>query len=45
MLSWGIIVGGGTMAVHELPRLSSLGPWIAAAAYIIGLSLFLVGRF
>lgn len=45
VLSWGIIVGGGTATVHLFPGLASLGPWIAAASYIIALSLILVGRF
>ena len=43
--SWLIIVGGGLAAVHFFPQYESLGPWAAAAAYIICLSLFVLGRF
>lgn len=45
VLSWTVIVGGGTLAVAWLPGLESLGPWIAAATYITILGLFLLGRF
>lgn len=45
VLSWVLIVGGGLMMVGTFPNLESLGPWIAASAYIIILSLFLLGRF
>lgn len=45
ILSWGVIIGGGWMFVRFAPGLESLGPWIAAALYIILLSLALVGRF
>jgi len=45
VLSWLVIVGGGTMAVEFLPGLSSLGPWIAAAVYIVLLSQYLLFRF
>lgn len=45
ILSWVVIVGGGTALVEYWPDLSSLGPWMAAAAYIILLSLLLLSRF
>jgi len=45
VLSWSIIVGGGFAMIRWAPRLESLGPWIAASAYIIVLCLFLVARF
>jgi MATE family multidrug resistance protein len=45
VLSWGIIVAGGEAMVRLAPQLESLGPWLAAAAYIIALSLFLMARF
>ncbi len=45
VLSWALIVGGGELLVRQAPGLGSLGPWIAAAAYIIALSLFFLGRF
>lgn len=44
-LSWTVIVGGGRAMVWLAPQLESLGPWIAAAAYIIILSIVLVLRF
>jgi multidrug resistance protein, MATE family len=45
VLSWVLIVGGGLMMVWVFPGLESLGPWIAASAYIIILSFFLLARF
>ncbi|HVU63456.1 MAG TPA: MATE family efflux transporter [Phycisphaerales bacterium] len=45
VLSWTVIVGGGWAFVYLAPGLSSTGPWIAAAAYIILLSLALGWRF
>lgn len=44
-LSWGVIVGGGWFAVNHLRSLSSYGPYIAASAYVILLSLMLLWRF
>jgi Na+-driven multidrug efflux pump len=45
VLSWLLIVGGGFAFVNFLPSLQSLGPWIAAASYIIALSVFLSLRY
>jgi len=45
VLSWGLIVGGGWMLVRFAPQLESLGPWIAASAYIIVLGLWMAARF
>lgn len=45
VLSWSLIVGGGVALIRLAPSLESLGPWIAAAAYIIVLGLWLVIRF
>ncbi len=45
VLSWSVIVGGGAAMIRWAPRLESLGPWIAASAYIIILCLFLLFRF
>jgi MATE family multidrug resistance protein len=45
ILSWTLIVGGGEAMVRLAPGLASLGPWMAAASYIIVLSLFLLARF
>jgi MATE family multidrug resistance protein len=44
-LSWVLIVGGGEFMVRVYPHLGSLGPWVAASAYIVILSLALTGRF
>lgn len=45
ILAWTIIVGAGWALVYLAPGLQSLGPWIAAAAYIIVLSLAILWRF
>jgi len=45
ILSWSVIIGGGWLFVRFAPGLESLGPWIAAALYIISLSLALLYRF
>jgi MATE family multidrug resistance protein len=45
LASWSVIVGGGFAFVTYAPGLSSLGPWIAAAAYIATLCLLLLSRF
>lgn len=41
--SWVFIVGGGVAMVFLFPQLESIGPWIAAAVYIIiyGLTMWL----
>jgi MATE family multidrug resistance protein len=44
-LAWSLIVGGGLFFVTFMPELESLGPWLAAASYIIILSLTILGRF
>lgn len=44
-LAWGLIVGGSWYLVTYHPKLESQGPWIAAAAYIIVLSLVILARF
>jgi MATE family multidrug resistance protein len=44
-LSWAVIVGFGWWLVENAPGLESLGPWIASAAYIIVLGVFLAFRF
>ncbi len=43
--SWVVIVGGGTAMVRFVPQLESIGPWVAAAAYIIILCAILLVRF
>ncbi|MFG0252424.1 MAG: MATE family efflux transporter [Phycisphaerales bacterium JB038] len=43
--SWILIIGGGLLMIAYFPELESLGPWLGAAAYIIVLSLLLLGRF
>jgi MATE family multidrug resistance protein len=45
VLSWGMIVGGGQALVWWAPSLGSLGPWIAASAYIIVLAIVILLRF
>ena len=45
VLSWGIIVGGGWYFIEFHEDLGSLGPWIAAAVYIIALSIAFFARF
>ncbi len=44
-LSWGVTVGGGMAMMHLAPFLGSVGPWVAAAAYVIMLGLILTWRF
>ena len=44
VLSWTIIVGGGLGLVYFAPGLQSLGPWIAAAAYVVVLGICLAWR-
>jgi MATE family multidrug resistance protein len=44
-ISWSIIVGGGHLIVALAPQLESIGPWIAAAAYIVVLCCVFYGRF
>ncbi len=40
-----VMIGGGTAMVHYLPELTSLGPYIAATAYIILLGIAVAWRF
>jgi multidrug resistance protein, MATE family len=44
-LSWCIIVGGGLAIVKLVPQLESLGPWIAASAYVIVMGIAMAWRF
>jgi len=44
-LSWMVIIGGGAMMIWLAPGLESLGPWVAAAAYIILLGVAMWTRF
>ena len=43
--SWVLIVGGGWVAVTFFPQLGSLGPWIAAALYVVLIGITMVFRF
>lgn len=45
VLSWVCIIGIGIAFKELAPGLGSIGPWIAAATYIILLSIFLLVRF
>ncbi len=44
-LAWVVIVGGGLAMIHWVPSFSSVGPWMAAAAYIMALAAVSLGRF
>jgi MATE family multidrug resistance protein len=44
-LSWIFIVGGGFLAIEIAPQLGSIGPWIAAAAFITALGIAMLARF
>ncbi|MBT4530419.1 MAG: MATE family efflux transporter [Phycisphaerae bacterium] len=43
--SWVFIVGGGYIAVEYFPQTGSIGPWIAAATYIILIGITMAIRF
>lgn len=45
VLSWVFIVGGGFLAIEVVPQLGSIGPWIAAAAFITALGVAMLARF
>ncbi|MBX9737743.1 MAG: MATE family efflux transporter [Phycisphaerales bacterium] len=45
VLSWTCIIGGGFAIAEFAPKLGSVGPWIAAAVYIMLLGLGLLWRF
>jgi len=45
VLAWGVIIVGGKLATVLWPGLESLGPWIAAATYIILFAIGLAYRF
>jgi len=44
-LSWICIVGLGLVMIELAPQLGSMGPWIAASAYIVALGIALLLRF
>lgn len=44
-LAWLLIVGGAWAMLRLAPGLGSIGPWMAASAYIIALSFALLWRF
>jgi MATE family multidrug resistance protein len=44
-LSWGLIVGLGMALVAWRPEWASVGPWVAASAYIIVFGVFVAWRF
>jgi len=44
-LSWVVMFGGGVAMVRLAPALTSIGPWIAASAYVIILGLVMTWRF
>ena len=45
IVSWTVIIGGGFVMVHFMPQLTSVGPWIAASAYVVILGIFMAMRF
>ncbi len=45
LLSWGLVVGGGIMAVWLVPQWTSIGPWIAASLYVVALGVVTAWRF
>ncbi len=45
ILAWALLIGLGHAMIALFPTLGSLGPWIAASAYIIALGLALLYRF
>ncbi len=45
VLSWVCIPGVGLLLIYTMPELGSLGPWIGASLYIIGLGIALGLRF
>lgn len=45
VLSWVVLTAGGLILVWLAPGLGSLGPWIAAAAYITALGAAMLWRF
>jgi MATE family multidrug resistance protein len=45
VFSWVFIVGGGWIAVTFFPQTGSIGPWIAAATYVILIGLAMALRF
>lgn len=45
VLAWVCIVLGGNLIVRYWPGLESVGPWVAAASYIVSLCFFFAGRF
>jgi MATE family multidrug resistance protein len=45
IFSWVFIVGGGWVAVTYFPETGSIGPWIAAASYVIIIGITMTIRF
>jgi MATE family multidrug resistance protein len=45
VLSWAVLIGGGCLMVRYAWQLQSIGPWIAASAYVILLGLVMAWRF
>jgi len=45
VFSWVFIVGGGWIAVTYFPSTGSIGPWIAAATYVILIGIAMAIRF
>lgn len=43
--AWVVLIGGSFLLIEIAPNLGSIGPWIAAAGYIIVLGIALMARF
>jgi MATE family multidrug resistance protein len=44
-LSWAFTVGGGYLMIRFWPELTSIGPWMAASAYVVVLGVAMAWRF
>lgn len=45
ILAWTLIIGLGKALMEIAPQWGSIGPWVAASAYIMGLGMLLLWRF
>ena len=45
VMAWTMVIGGGAAMIRWMPQLQSIGPWIAASAYVIVLGLVMAWRF
>jgi MATE family multidrug resistance protein len=45
LLSWGIIVGVGSVVIRFFPQWTSIGPWVVASVYVVALGFVMACRF